>query len=116
MTPTPTEVQTILSRYLQMPDTPPRLRPADRRLAIELHQRQVPLEVIESALLLTIVRRLYRHPDLPALAPIHSLAYFIPTIDELLKQPLPPGYIEYLRGKLRKVHNHHKTESLPLNV
>jgi hypothetical protein len=61
MTPTPTDVQTILSMYLQMPDTPSRHRPADRRLAIELHQRQVPIEVIESALLLTTVRRLCRH-------------------------------------------------------
>jgi len=115
MTPTPTNVQTILSMYLQMPDTPSRHRPADRHLAIELHTRQVPLEVIESAFLLTTLRRLYRHPDLPALAPIRSLAYFIPTIDELLRQPLPAGYIDYLRAKLQKVHNHHKTESYLLN-
>jgi hypothetical protein len=116
MTPTPTDVQTILSMYLQMPDTPSRHRPADRRLAIELHQRQVPIEVIESALLLTTVRRLYRHPDLPVLAPIRSLAYFIPTIEELVRQPLPTGYLEYLRAKLRKVDNKHKTASYLLNA
>ncbi|MEP7274561.1 MAG: hypothetical protein ABI882_23930 [Acidobacteriota bacterium] len=116
MTPTPTEVQAILTMYIHMPDTPSRHRSADRRLAIDLHTRQVPIEVIESAFLLASVRRFYRHPDRPALAPIRSLAYFIPTIDELLRQPLPAGYLQYLRGKLARVHNHHQTESLLLNV
>lgn len=115
MTPTPADVRTILSMYVQMPDTPSRHRPADRRLAIDLHTRQVPLEVIESAFLLATIRRLYRHPDLPTLAPIRSLAYFIPTIDELLRQPLPAGYIEYLRGKLRKLRGHQNTEPYLLN-
>jgi hypothetical protein len=29
--------------------------------------------------------------------PIHSLAYFIPVIGELLAQPIPENYLDYLR-------------------
>jgi hypothetical protein len=46
---------------------------------------------------------LTRRPDLPPLSPIRSLAYFQPVISELLQQPLPTGYVDYLRLKLRKI-------------
>jgi hypothetical protein len=29
-----------------------------------------------------------------------SLHYFVPVIDEILRQPLPPGYVRYLEYKL----------------
>jgi hypothetical protein len=32
---------------------------------------------------------------------IRSLAYFEPVIEELLEQPVPDGYLHYLRHKLR---------------
>ena len=38
---------------------------------------------------------------MPALSPIHSLAYFQPVIEELLHNPVPDGYIEYLRYKMQ---------------
>ena len=98
----PDLTETILRLYLQLPHTPTRYRPSDRRLAIELQARQISIEVIESAFLLSTLRRLYRSRDLPALTPIRSLAYFMPTIDELLHQTLSLGYIDYLRGKFRK--------------
>jgi len=39
----------------------------------------------------------------PPLAPIRSLAYFQPVIAELQQQPLPAGYLDYLRLKFQKV-------------
>jgi hypothetical protein len=36
------------------------------------------------------------------LAPIRSLAYFRPVIEELCEHPAPENYREYLRLKLRQ--------------
>jgi hypothetical protein len=44
-----------------------------------------------------------RPADAPPLPPIRSLAYFQPVITELQRQPLPDGYLDYLRLKLRRV-------------
>jgi hypothetical protein len=63
----------------------------------------VALPVVESAFLLASVRRLARPPDLPALSPIRSLAYFQPVIEELLSHPAPENYQEYLRLKLQQI-------------
>jgi hypothetical protein len=38
----------------------------------------------------------------PRLTPIRSLAYFRPVIDELQAHPVPEGYLDYLRLKLRQ--------------
>jgi hypothetical protein len=39
----------------------------------------------------------------PPLPRIRSLAYFQPVIEELLDNPVPDGYLQYLRFKLRSV-------------
>jgi hypothetical protein len=39
----------------------------------------------------------------PDLSKIRSLAYFLPVIKELQLQPLPDGYLDYLRLKLRRL-------------
>jgi hypothetical protein len=46
---------------------------------------------------------LARSAELPPLPKIRSLAYFIPVIEELRQQPLPDGYLDYLRLKLRRL-------------
>ena len=96
-------VATVLTLYVDLPDTPLRASAQDQWLARKLHQQGVPLSLIESALLLATLRRLTRPEALPPLAPIHSLAYFQPVIAELQQQPLPDGYLDYLRLKLRTV-------------
>ena len=68
-----------------------------------LHDADVPLQIVESALLLASLRRLIRPADLPPLTPIRSLAYFQPVIDELLAHPMPDNYLEYLRLKLNRI-------------
>jgi hypothetical protein len=98
-----TYVASVLTLYADMPDTPWRPSPMDQSLARRLHQETVPLALVESALLLGTWRRLARADDLPPLPRIRSLAYFLPVIAELQQQPLPVGYLDYLRLKLQKL-------------
>jgi hypothetical protein len=91
----------VLKLYLELPETPSRAGPHDRRSAAELHARGIELATVESALLLASLRRLSRPPDMPPLSPIRSLAYFSPVIQEILDNPIPDGYLEYLRRKAR---------------
>lgn len=96
-------VATVLTLYLDLPDTPLRPSPVDQSLASRLHQQAVPLPLVESALLLATLRRLSRPSELPPLPKIRSLAYFLPLIAELQQQSLSDGYLDYLRLKLRKL-------------
>lgn len=96
-------VAALLTLYADLPDTPLRPSPADQSLARRLFADAVPLPLIESALLLGTLRRLIRPEGLPPLPKIRSLAYFLPVIQELQIQPLPAGYLDYLRLKLRRL-------------
>jgi hypothetical protein len=100
----PAYVAAVLMLYLDLPHTPLRPSPQDRSLARNLYEQGVPLPLIESALLLGSLRRLVRPAHLPSLSPIRSLAYFQPVISELQQQPLPGGYLDYLRLKFQKAH------------
>jgi hypothetical protein len=91
----------VLKLYLELPETPSRAGPYVRKTAIELHQRGVTLSTVEAAFLLASLRRLGRPPDYPPLSPIRSLAYFLPVIAELLNNPIPEGYLDYMRRKVR---------------
>ena len=93
-------VEKILGLYLSLPETPVRERQDDIRLAQDLCRRKVPVEIVEAALLLGSIRRLYRDRSLPRLAPIRSLRYFLPVIEEVTASPLPGDYLSYLRYKL----------------
>lgn len=93
-------VETVLDLYLALPETPARVSRLDRTLALRLFQREVPSSTIEAAFLLASARRLCRPADAPPLGPIRSLHYFLPVIEELTHQPLPSGYLHYLRQKL----------------
>jgi hypothetical protein len=96
-------VSTVLTLYLGLPETPLRPSAQDRRCARELYDRGVPLPVVESAFLLASLRRLLRPADVPPLSPIRSLAYFQPVIAELLSNPAPENYLDYLRFKLHRI-------------
>jgi hypothetical protein len=96
-------VAAVVMLYIDLPDTPLRPSPRDQWLAQRLHQQGVPLPLVESALLLASLRRLVRPANLPPLPSIRSLAYFQPVIDELQQQPLPDGYLDYLRLKFQQV-------------
>lgn len=93
----------VLRLYLELPETPERVSLNDRQNAARLQTRGIDLATIESAFLLGSLRRLGRAPDMPPLSPIRSLAYFFPVIEEVLNQPIPDGYREYLRRKLQLI-------------
>jgi len=99
-------VRAVLTAYRQLPDTPDRPRPPDRRLARQLHDRDIPLNTVKDAILLAAARRLIRPPQAPQLSPIRSLYYFVPVIEELLDKPLPDGYAAYLRRKIAGFQAH----------
>ena len=96
-------VATVIALYCDLPDTPLRPSLTDQAVARKLSQDAVPLPLVESALLLATLRRLIRASDLPPLPKVRSLAYFLPVIDEVQLQPLPDGYLAYLRLKLQNL-------------
>lgn len=95
----PAYVATVLAFYIALPDTPNRASSYDKRIADALFQRGVPIQAVESALLLGFLRRHNRPAGALPLPPVRSLAYFSPVVDEILRQPLPPSYLDYLRTK-----------------
>jgi hypothetical protein len=97
----------LLDLYRHTPGTLGRVRREDRRLAVDLHHRGVSLRTVEEAFLLATARRCLRAPDAAPLAPVRSLHYFVPVIEEVLANPLPSGYPEYLKGKLEKIQVAH---------
>ena len=101
-------VSAVLTLYLGLPETPLHANTHDRTLARQLYERGVALPVVESAFLLASIRRLARPADVPALSPIRSLAYFQPVIEELLSNPAPKNYMEYLRLKLQQMTGSNK--------
>lgn len=78
-------------------------------MALELFGRQIPLDAVEVAFVLGSARRLARDPQ-RIVPPIRCLAYFLPVIEEVLEEPPPRRYIQYLRRtRLRPVQ---KTSSM----
>jgi len=96
-------VKQLLEIYCRTPGTLGRVRREDRHLAVELYNRRVSLQTIEDAFLLATARRCLRAPGAAPLAPIRSLAYFVPVIEEVMTTPLPDGFGDYLKHKLRKI-------------
>ena len=99
-------VQKVLEAYQHTPGTSGQVRPPDRLLAMQLQQREIPLHTIENALVLAAARRIFRRADAPPLTKVHSLAYFVPVIEELLTTEISADYLEYLRRKLEPYNFH----------
>ena len=93
-------VQQLLDAYRQTPTTAGRIRPADRRLAVQLFHRGVPLSMVRAAFSLAASRRVFRNPKAAPLHPIRSLHYFLPVLDEIRTEPVEPDYIQYIEWKL----------------
>ena len=96
-----TYIRQLLSSYRSTPTTAGGVRPADRRLAERLYQQRVPLEMIQAAFYLAAGRRIFRDFDAPPLAPIQSLHYFLPVIDEIRHHhDIDPDYIRFVAWKV----------------
>lgn len=109
-------VSSVLMFYIDMPDTPLRTNTMDQRQARTWFQRGVSLSVIETAFLLASLRRLARPRDVPPLPRIRSLAYFQPVIEELLANPVPDGYLPYLRLRLRRILDKAESDLPPCSM
>jgi hypothetical protein len=96
-------VSSVLTLYVDLPDTPLRANTQDQRQARNWFDRSVSLPLVETALLLASLRRNTRPPGVPPLPRIRSLAYFQPVVEELQENPVPDGYLQYLRFKLRSI-------------
>ena len=96
-------VAEVLTLYLELPETPRKANTNDKITAAGLYERGIQMTTVESAFLLASVRRLGRSPDLPPLTPIHSLAYFLPVIQEILEKQVNDDYLMYLRMKVRSL-------------
>lgn len=95
-------VLSVLTLYLELPDTPASASPRDEAWARLFHQRGIPLAVMEAALLLGSLRRRARSPDAPPLAGIRSLAYFQPIVEELSRTPVSESYRASLRLQMQR--------------
>lgn len=93
-------IRAVRDLYLRLPHTHRRFTNADRSLAADLHRRGVSIDTIHAALLLATARRLCRDPKALPLSPVRSLHYFLPVIEEVSRQPLPSGYLPYLKLKI----------------
>jgi len=93
----------LLDSYLDLPFTTTRARSADRALARSLFARRVPLDLVRAAFVLACARRACRPCDSLPLAPVRSLHYFLPVIDELRLSPPDPEYLRHLRARFLPV-------------
>ena len=94
-------VRQLLEAYRATPGTCGVIRRPDRLLAAQLHERGVPLTVVDNALLLAAVRRMIRPDGAAPLPTVRSLAYFLPVIDEILATDVDPSYYQHVRNKLQ---------------
>jgi hypothetical protein len=109
-------ISSVLTLYVDLPDTPLRANSQDQRQARNWFDRGVSLSTVETALLLASLRRIARPADVPPLPRIRSLAYFQPVVEELLDNPAPDQYLEYLRFKLRSVIDKVQTTDVQKNT
>ena len=95
-----TYLQTLMDVYLRLPDTPRRPNRTDISLVRQLWDREIPSELVETAMRLASARRAARPGTAPPLGPIRSFHYFLPVIEELLEKPVTDSYRAYLRSKV----------------
>lgn len=91
-------VRAVLDCYLWLPGTACVTSRHDRRCAEQLYRRGVSLEVVKSAMLVAVARRIFRRGG--PLPRVRAIAYFLPVVEELLERPCEAGYVQYLERAL----------------
>jgi len=104
-------VRRLLEAYRATPGTAGVVRRADRLLAMQLHERGVPLEAVENAFVLAAARRIIRSSEAPPLGTVRSLAYFLPAIEEVLQLKVSQEYFQHLRRRLHRATSHDRSLS-----
>jgi hypothetical protein len=94
-------IQQVLDLYCCTPGTLGRIRREDRLLAADLYDRGINLSTLEAAFVLAAARRCFRPPEAHPLAPIRSMHYFMPVMEEILANPPGAEYLAYLKSKFK---------------
>lgn len=97
-------VKAVLDCYRSLPATPGFTSRHDRKCAKALFRRGVPLDLVESAMVVAVARRTFRRRD--SLARIRAFHFFLPVIEELVEVPCESGYVQYVKNKLEAVAGH----------
>jgi hypothetical protein len=109
-------VRAVLDLYLRLPHSAARRSsPHDRRLAGQLFDRGIALQIVRAAMLLAIARRSQRPIDVQPLTPIRSLFYFAPVIDELLASPTDPTFIDHIIERFQHLLSRPRGQSSTLS-
>jgi hypothetical protein len=98
-------VARLLDAYRATPSTCGVVRRPDRLMAVQWHERGVPVEAVENALVLAAARRLVRPAGAPPLPLIRSLAYFAPALEEVLAMNVSPEYFRHIRTRLARLNS-----------
>lgn len=80
--------------------------PSDERLAATWQARGIEFETVRRAWLLGCTRKSLALIDRPTAAPIRSLRYFAPVLEEVLAESFPPDYWSHLRFNLGRCEDH----------
>jgi hypothetical protein len=96
-------VESVRACFLSLGCASGKFGAADAADAKGLQQRDIPLALVEDAMLMGACRKYSSWFEGNALEPIRSLRYFDQLIAEIQQEPLPQGYTAYLREKLRQL-------------
>jgi hypothetical protein len=91
----------LLRLYLATPGVVGHVRRADRKLAQELFDHDVPLHAVATAFIVAAARRIRHNAYSTPMPPIRSLHYFRGPIQEMLERPLGFREVQQLRECLR---------------
>jgi hypothetical protein len=100
-------VDSLRKFFITLSCTSGRFGPSEERQAEALEKKGIPLQTIEDAMLVGACRKYVSWINNGPSAPIASLHYFDPIIEEVLERPFPAGYREYMNlqvEKLAKLH------------
>jgi hypothetical protein len=96
-------VRCALACYRITPTTAGTADSQDRLEAAKIFEAGVSLELLQAAMILAAARRSFREATEPPLAPIRSIRYFLPLIEEIRTTPIEPDYIRYLEQNLLRL-------------
>ena len=96
-------IETIRRTFITLGCTRGIFRSADAVIAQSFFNRGIPLEVVTDALAVGAVRKYVSWLNGNTGETIAGLKYFEAVVDELVENPLPVGYAEHVRQKLKQL-------------
>lgn len=96
-------VEAVAKAFLAIECGSGRFSSADERIARNLQQRGIRLEVVQDAILVGACRKYISLLNSGPSESIASLSYFESVIAEIQEQPFPEGYREHLRMKTERL-------------